>query len=278
VEAPLLNAPGAAFTRTLAPMYSRNYIVALTTSGVTVLPSAYDASVAPPSIARVASAADGVTPVAPGGLFSIYGSNLAPTNIATREIPLPTALADSCLTVNGQPVPVLFVSPNQVNAQMPFQSVGNVTMVVHTPGGVSDNFNLTVLPNSPSVFSIDVAGPGTTFPTVVRASNNLLVTNSNPIQHGDVLVIYLTGLGQVAPFVENGQPAPVEPLAVTVTDPVVAIGGAGLPVLYSGLAPGQVGLYQINVSVGSNVPVGLGLPLTINQGSSTHTVRVRVVN
>ena len=68
-----------------------------------------------------------------------YGSNLSPTNLATSQIPLPTALANSCLTVNGQPMPLIFVSPTQINAQMPFQAVGDVTVVVHTPGGTSDN-------------------------------------------------------------------------------------------------------------------------------------------
>lgn len=278
VEAPVLGSAGAKFTRSLAPLYTRSFIVALTTSGITVLSSDYDASVAPPIISRVASAADGVSPIAPGGLFTIYGSNLSPTNLATREIPLPTALGDSCLTVNGQPVPIVFVSPQQINGQMPFQSVGNVTMIVHTPGGVSDNFNLTVLANSPSVFSADVAGPGTSFPTVVRAANNLMVTDTNPVHRDDILVIYLTGLGQVTPFVENGQPAPADPLAVTVTDPVVTLGGVPLTVEFSGLAPGQVGLYQINVKVAFNAPLGLSVPLTITQGSSTHTVNVRVVN
>jgi uncharacterized protein (TIGR03437 family) len=278
VEAPVLGGSGAAFTRSLTTLYTRGFFVALTTSGVTVLSSNYDASVAPPVISRVASAADGVSPIAPGGLFTIYGANLSPTNVATREIPLPTALADSCLTVNGQPVPIIFVSPTQINGQMPFQAVGNVTMIVHTPGGVSDNYNLQVLPNSPSVFSAEVAGPGTAFPTVVRATNNLMATDTNPVHRNDTLVIYLTGLGSVTPFVENGQPAPVDPLATTVAPPLVTLGNEPLRVNFAGLAPGQVGLYQINVEVPFNAPRGLRVPLTITQGTASHTVNVRVVD
>lgn len=276
VESPILPTTTAPFTRTLAPLYSRGSIIALTVSGVTVLPAGYDASVASPNIGRVVSAADGVSAVAPGGLFSIYGTNLSPTNVATKEIPLPTALGDSCLTVNGQPVPMIFVSPNQINGQMPYQTVGNVALIVHTPGGVSDNYNLTVPSNAPAVFRAEVT-PGEAFPTVVRAANNLMATDANPIHRNDVLVIYLTGLGKVTPFVENGRPAPSDPLATTVTAPQVNIGGVGLPVLYSGLTPGQVGLYQLNVSVPANTPKGLGIPLNIVQGGITTTVNVRVV-
>jgi uncharacterized protein (TIGR03437 family) len=276
VESPILPTTADPFTHTLAPLYSRGSIIALTVSGITVLPSGYDSSVASPNIARVVSAADGVSSVAPGGLFSIYGTNLSPTNVATKEIPLPTALGDSCLTVNGQPVPMIFVSPSQINGQMPYQTVGNVTLIVHTPGGVSDNYNLTVPATAPAIFRAEVT-PGAPFPTVVRAANNLMATDSNPVHRNDVLVIYLTGLGKVSPFVENGRPAPSEPLATTVVDPQVNIGGIGLPVLFSGLAPGQVGLYQLNVSVPGNTPKGLGIPLNIVQGGITHTVTVRVV-
>ena len=276
VEAPILPTVLEPFTRTLAPLYSRGTIIALTVSGVTVLPAGYDASVNSPNISRVVSAADGVSAVAPGGLFSIYGTSLSPTNVATKEIPLPTALGDSCLTVNGQPVPMIFVSPSQINGQMPYQTVGNVTLIVHTPGGVSDNYNLTVPATAPAIFRAEVS-PGAAFPTVVRAANNLMATDTNPVHRNDVLVIYLTGLGKVTPFVENGRPAPSDPLATTVDDPQVNIGGVGLPVLFSGLAPGQVGLYQLNVSVPGNAPKGLGMPLNIVQGGITYTVNVRVV-
>ncbi len=76
--------------------------------------------------------------------------------MASSEIPLPTALANSCLSVNGLPVPILFVSPTQVNAQMPFQAIGDVTLILRTPGGISNSFNLVIEPNAPSVFSASV--------------------------------------------------------------------------------------------------------------------------
>jgi uncharacterized protein (TIGR03437 family) len=270
--------PPSAFTRSLAPLPSRNALISLTTSGFTVLPWTYAASVAPPQVAKIVSAADGVSPAAPGGLISIYGSQLSATNLATSEIPLPSALANSCLTVNGQPMPLIFVSPNQINAQMPSQALGNVTVNVHTPGGISDNFNIVVQPAAPAVFLSGVAGPQTNVATVIRAQNNLLVTDSNPIHRNDTLVIYFTGCGATNPSIPDGMPAPSDPLATTVITPQVVLGNTALPVLFGGMTPQTVGLCQLNVSVPNSAPTGLGMPLTIVQGGMAQTLKLRVVD
>jgi uncharacterized protein (TIGR03437 family) len=277
VEAPLLPVEGAVFTRTLAPLYSRNAIVNLTTSGFTVLAWNYDASVASPRIERIVNAADLTGAVAPGSLISVFGRDLSVTNISTREMPLPTALGESCLTVNGVAVPMLFVSPTQINAQLPFQTDGNVTLVLRTPGGISDNFNMTILPAAPSVFRNGVAGQDTGLPAVVRATNNQLVTLANPVHRGDALVIYLTGMGRTSPTVEAGLPAPADPPVAVVVEPRVTLSDVGLPISFAGLSPGQVGVYQINVRVPDWVPTGLAQLLTITQGSGSTTLEVRVV-
>ena len=276
-EAPLLGSTGSVFTRTLAPLYDRSAIINLSISGFTVLPWNYDAAVAAPHINAVVNAADLNPGIAPGGLISVFGTALSPVNLATAEMPLPTALADSCLTVNGLPVPILFVSPKQVNAQMPFETVGNVSVILRTPGGTSDTFNLRVLPGAPSVFRSGAAGPLTDVPTIVRDSNGQLVTDSDPVHKNDTLVIYLTGLGLTNPAVPTGMPSPSDPLAIALVKPTVSIGGVALPLSYYGLAPGKVGVYQINVRVPSNVPTGLSVPLAISQGGYTSSLSVRVV-
>jgi uncharacterized protein (TIGR03437 family) len=276
VEPALAGNAAAEFIRTLAPLSNRTSIVALTTSGFTILPWNYDAATAPPQIDSVVNAADQKRPVAPGGLISIYGRQLSPVNIATKEIPLPTALGESCLTVNGAPVPVLFVSSTQINAQLPFFADGKVAMVLRTPGGVSDTINLLVQPTAPSVFLTGTAGPETGIPTVFRASNNQLVTASNPIHLDDRITIYLTGMGKTSPAVEAGAPSP---LAEVLVPPTVTLSGVELPVTYAGLVPGQVGVYQINAIVPfRGVPTGFDMPLTITQGGYSTTLPVRVVD
>lgn len=277
-EAPLLTSTTTApFIRTLAPLYSRTSIISLSVSGVTVLPWTYDDSVASPKITKVVNAADQSPSLAPGGLITLYGQQLSPVNLATKEIPLPTALGDSCLTVNGLPVPVLFVSPTQINAQLPFETAGQVTMILRTPGGVSDNYNLLVKPTAPGIFRTGLAGPDTNVPTVIRDSNSLLVTLSNPVHRGDTLVIYLTGMGQTNPAMTAGLPSPSDPPALTLIAPTVDISGVNLPIAYAGLTPGEVGVYQINVNVPKSTPVGLSETLNINQGGATTSISLRVV-
>lgn len=279
VEAPLLGTTASPFTRTVAPLANQSGIANLTVSGVTILPWTYDAAVAPPNITSVVNAGDSGKDIAPGGLISVYGTQLSPVNMATAEIPLPTALANSCLSVNGLPVPILYVSPDQINAQMPYQAIGNVTLILRTPGGQSHNYNLVIQPNAPSVFLASV-GQETNIPTVVRNDDNELVTPSHPIHRksNTALVIYLTGLGPTSPAVATGQPGPSNPLAVSQFQPTVTLGGLNLPVLFSGLAPGMVGVDQINVSVPFTVPDGMSVPLVISQGSVSTSIPERVVD
>jgi len=98
------------------------------------------------------------------------------------------------------------------------------------------------------------------------------------VHGGDELVIYLTGTGQSNPSVPNGLPAPANPLAMSVATPSVQLGGTDLPIMYAGLAPGEVGVSQINVTVPASTPQGLSVPLTISQGGFTGTINVRVVD
>lgn len=276
-EAPLLGSTEFAFTRTLAALFDRSAILALTTSGFTVLSWDYDAAVAAPKINRVVNAADFSEPVAPGGLVTLFGDQLSPVNLATSDLPLPAALGESCLTVNGVAAPMLFVSSSQVNAQLPFNVDGNATLVLHTPGGVSDNFNLDILPAAPSVFRSGSAGPVTGIATIIRADNSELVTGSNPIHPEDQIIIYATGMGRTSPPVATGVPAPENPLPQVILPATVDLGGVALPVRYAGLAPGQVGVYQINADVPYYVPLGMSVPLTITQGGTSTTLQVRVV-
>ena len=268
---------GMSFIRSLAPLYDRSGMISLSVSGFTVLPWSYDAAVAPPKITAVVNAADGKLPVAPGGLISVYGQQMSPVNLATSQIPLPTALGDSCLTVNGVAVPMLFVSPQQINGQLPVNVDGNAQMTLRTPGGISDNFNFGILPAAPSIFRSGTAGPETGLATITRADNGELVTPTNPVHPGDSIVIWATGLGHTSPPIDSGMPAPSDPLPWAVIQPTVLLGGVALDVQYAGLVPGSVGLYQINAGVPRSVPLGLSMPLLITQGGSSTSLDVRVV-
>lgn len=277
-ESPLMpNAQSNGFIRTLAELGNRDGLISLTTSGVTVLPWNYDASYAPPRIDSVLNAADRSQNIAPGSLISIFGSQLSPTPGLAADPALADALAESCLTVNGSLTPVIFAATDRINAQVPWNATGDASLILRTPGGSSDTYRLRIVPGAPSVFRSGTAGPDTGIATIIRGSNNELVTLSNPVHPGDDLVIYATGLGRTDPEVPVGTPAPFEPLARALNTPAISLGGVALPVYYAGLTPGLVGVYQINVVVPRTVPTGFDMPLRIAQGATDTTVPVRVV-
>ncbi len=278
VESPVPSNPVTQpFIRTIAPLYSRTSIVLLTVSGFTVLPWNYDAAVATPRITKVTNLADGSTAIAPGSLVKITGTDLSPINQATNERPLPTALGESCITVNGMPIPLIYVSGTEINAQIPYEVVGTTTLILRNPGGVSDNYNLNVAPTAPSIFRTIIEGIDGKVATIVNGRNGLLVTNSNPVKRGDSIVIYLTGLGKTNPAIDAGLSAPSDPPAVPLVTPKVSIGGVEQPVTFSGLTPGEVGVYQINVKILTWAPTGFSIPLTINQGGAITTLNLRVI-
>jgi uncharacterized protein (TIGR03437 family) len=263
---------GAPFTRTLVPLPNRSAIISMSASGYTILPWNYDAWVSEPRLEKVTSLADGSEKVAPGMLVIVNGINLSLTQYATGGIPLPTILGESCLTVNGIPIPITLISPTQINAQLPFLLAGDATMTLRSPAGVSNNFTFTVLSAAPGVFR--TAG---SLPAVVRAGNGELVTPSNPVHPEDWIVIYAAGLGVTSPLVAAGAGAPSDPLAWVLSKPDVTLGGEPLGLDFVGLVPGQVGVYQINAYVPHWVSLGWEVPLVITAGGTSTTLNVRVV-
>src|SRR6185437_2078791 len=260
------------FTRTVAPLPNAGSVFTLTTSGLSVLNTVYPPQPTP-AISAVVSAADGSTSVAPGELVSIYGQNITGVSMAASSVPLTTGLGSSCIVVNGSPMPLLYVSPQQINAQLPFTAVGSTTLTIHSPNGFGNNFTFNVQPAAPSVFTGTLGG--VTQVLIVRDDNGQLVTPTNPLHPKDIITIFLTGMGQTSPAVPAGQVSPAKPLASALITPTVSLGTSGMAVSYAGLAPGEIGVYQINATVPSGVATGLSIPLTINQGGSSTTLNVR---
>ena len=175
-------------------------------------------------------------------------------------------------------IPLFTVSPPEIDAQLPLSIGSGGTLIVYTPGGVSDPFTLgSITPTSPSISQVIDTGTNNLVPAVYRAENGILVTLTNPVHKGDQLIIYASGLGPTIPAVEAGAQAPSNPPAVVVTKPVVTLDGATCPVVSAILTPGQIGIYQVIVNVPKGIQQGLFIPLTISQGGSTSIVYVRVV-
>jgi uncharacterized protein (TIGR03437 family) len=266
------------FTRTLAVPADGRTILMLTQSGLTVIDPNFDAPTPLPMVTGLVNAADGGADVAPGGLALVQGNGLAPRSEMAISLPLPSTLGDACVTVGNIALPLFRVSPTEILAQLPFGLSGDVPLVVRSPGGISDPFNAHIQAFAPAIFRTGQAGDETGLATVIRQKNDDFVNFTNPIHPDDVLSIYLTGLSQTSPAAPFGDAAPLDPLAVTTTVPTVTLGNSALSVLFSGLVPGEVGVYIINVSVPHGVPGAVQTPLTVKQGGFSTTLQVRVVN
>ncbi len=252
-------------------------ILYLSISGFTELPAGFDQPVPLPAISSVVNSANGGG-VAPGSLIAISGSGLSATTSSAGQLPLPTTLGEICVTANSTSVPLIRVSPNEIDAQLPYEVSGAATLVISAPGGKSAPFSFTAPATATAVFLNGQAGDFSGLPQVYRAVNNELVDFTNPIHPDDVLMIFATGLGQTAPAAVSGAAPSSSPLEVALAVPVVSLGATPLTVEFAGLVPGLVGVYQINVGVPHNISSGSQMPLTIGQNTSSTTFSVRVVN
>lgn len=267
-------APDYAFMQTLTALRDGR-LISTSSAGIVEFPVGYDGGLGNPRIDAITNGADFTTNTASGGLVSVFGQRLAAGSVGAVDTPLPTQLGGSCVSANGAPLPLLFVSDEQINAQMPFGSVGPVSMQVHTRSGISDIFVKQVDPAAPAIFG--VRGPDSNRYAAIFREDNTLSTLSNPLRPNEVAVIYLTGLGGVSPLMIAGERASETILTRTANEPTVEIGGVAGEVQFSGLTPGFIGLYQINVLLPSFVPKGLEVPLTVTMGANTATVNVRIV-
>ena len=221
----------------------------------------------PLGVVNAASFAPPTYPVSGGTLISAFGSGLAPASEQAQAIPLPTNLGGVSVTVNGVPAPLLFVSGGQINLQVPFGASGSsATIVVNNNGTASNEVSVPLAASSPGIFSVDGTGfgPG----TVVHADFSL-VSEAAPAAVAETVIIFLTGLGELSPPIPDGAAGPVDPLSRT-TDPdlLVLFGSEAGTVLFSGAAPGFVGLYQINVTIPNPVVTGAAVPVVIFTGNA----------
>lgn len=196
--------------------------------------------------------AAGVNQAAPGSIVTIFGTNLAPgaAGGVVSNGSLTTSLAGTSVRFAGVPAPLLYVSPNQINAQVPFTlNVANASVVVATPGGTATGTDptrrLTVSAAAPAIFA------------AVRNSNFSQITAASPVKAGDAIAVFANGLGAGNPAVATGQLPPASPLSTTVAMPTATIGGIPAVVAASLLAPGLVGVNQVNLIVPAGTPSGM---------------------
>jgi uncharacterized protein (TIGR03437 family) len=222
--------------------------------------------------ASVVNAASSKAPIAPGSYATIFGTDLSDPGNITPETTLILPLALDTVTVSfdvpsaniSVPGYMYYVSPGQVNIQVPWELQGQKSAQVKVTINETSYGNVVTIPladYTPAFFE----GGG-----VVAAvdTSGKVIKASHPAVAGNAVQLFANGLGPVSNQPASGNPAPTSPLAETTTKPVVMIGGQEAKVSFSGLAPGFSALCQVNVTIPAGLAAG-SYPMTIAIGGVT---------
>jgi uncharacterized protein (TIGR03437 family) len=207
-----------------------------------------------------------ISAASPGTLLSFYGSNLANSTASASGNPLPFTLAGVSATVNNLAAPMLFVSPNVVNIQVPYEAgAGPAVLGINNNGAIA-GFQFPLAPSSPAILA---------------DQNGDLIPSANVTRgQGKGTTLYVVGVGDVSPALETGfspvasmtassLPLPLLPVSVTV-------GGVPAFVTFAGITPGFIGLAQVNITLPESTPTG-SQPLVVAVGGvSSPSVNVVV--
>ena len=227
---------------------------------------------ATPAPTAVVDNASFVSRVAPGAIAAVFGTNLATssTPVLASTLPLPTDLETTEVTVDNVPAPIFSVSANQVDFQVPIETQpGTATLTVTVNGVVSQALQFAVTPTSPGIDQY-YAGQPDTLQAVVQNPNQSINSPSDPIDAGEVAVVYLTGIGDVTDPPADGEAALASPLSHALATYSATISGLDVPVQFLGLSPNFVGLGQANIQVPADFPSG-NYPLVITIGGLVST-------
>jgi uncharacterized protein (TIGR03437 family) len=205
--------------------------------------------------------------VAQGAIVSVYGQYFLLKDPVpnTNAQTLPKELGGTRVLVNGNPVPLYYVSDGQINFQMPYETPGgDATVQIERSGTAGNKISVKVSAVVPRVLLSGSLG------IVVHGADYALVTPANPAKIGEALIVFMIGGGQTSPGATTGDAVPLSPLRYAPSPASVNFGasgplGVGVTVdpIFAGLSPGYVGLYQVNVQVPVGVPIAPNVPLNV---------------
>jgi uncharacterized protein (TIGR03437 family) len=226
-------------------------------------------------------------PVAPGSAAALFTADItSQTQVGT--IPLSTTLAGLQVVIDDTLLaPLYAVTPGQTNFQVPSATplgTNRIAIASATTGELLSGTTFSVGSVEPGLFSLASSGSG---PGAIFNQDGTINGAANAAPRGTVVSLFGTGQGPISPPVPDGQPAPSLPLAYTVTTPAsnaqmctsspqaicVAFGNTVLgTVQFSGMAPGWVGLWQINVQIPTNAPTGKAVSVEVVIGANPSNV------
>ena len=213
------------------------------------------------SVEGVTSAASFQTAYSPGMIISLFGQNLAANIPPLPSAPLPTNLGGTVVTINGTASPLYYVSPTQINVQIPWQTpAGSAPLIQVSAGGQTTTTQISIAAHAPEIFG---------------DTNNLLVPYQST-GRSQSIALYATGDGLFkSPIVTTG----ATPSALLTTDPStvsVTIGGVPASVFFVGVPTWSVGVTQVNFTIPSNAPLGTQPVVMTVGGASSSPVYITV--
>jgi len=233
----------AAGANTIAIQYNgdNSYLEASTSVAITIT----SAAIGTPAINGVANGASFAQAFAPGGILSIFGTQLAPATGIALSVPLPSQLAGVTVSINGQTAPLYYVSSTQLNVQIPYGLPANSMVALAVDNnGQSGSSSFLVSGAAPGIFTFQGGAP------VPYVSG----------KQGQEIVLYLTGAGAVTPFVATGAApvggTPLAGLPVPQGSVSVTVGNIAAKTYFAGIPWGLVGVLQINYQVPPTAPLG----------------------
>ena len=232
--------------------------------------------------------------VAPGSFVSIFGSNFASGQTLANfsSLPLATSLAGVTVTFNGVQAPIVGVTANQINAQVPWSALpagapsGQAQVVVSNAAGSSAAAAVSMASAAPGLFSIFTDGAGVSRPAAYLNSDGSLPLPSNitlpgyqsrPAKPNEIVILFATGLGPVTNQPGDGAPGLAQsPYSTSLGMPSILVGGVPATVIFSGLSPQYPGMYQVAALIPANAPTGNAVPLQIQMNGITTSAQLEI--
>jgi uncharacterized protein (TIGR03437 family) len=217
---------------------------------------------------------------APGSIVTITGTGIltgvqglfSGFNVVgglPTSFPLPAGVGTGSITFNGVPAPIYYVSNSggveQVTVQVPFETQpGQASVTINAVGGGSTTVQLQIQPVAPGVFE---SLYGNQKVAVATRPDGSVVSPSNPARRGEVIRVYVTGLGQVSPAAVTGSfGIPGQTVLASI---IVGLNDIGAGLIAAEYAPGMVGVYVLTVQVPADAPTGPARPFGLIVSDST---------
>jgi uncharacterized protein (TIGR03437 family) len=238
----------------LTPGMTYYYVVTAVSGAAESLPSPEAQALIPTSapgapdsifISGLANGASFTQAYAPGMALSVFGSQLAPSTAGVNVVPLPISMAGVEAAVNGVAAPLYYVSPGQLNLEIPYETAvnGMATLQINNNGQATSQ-----------TFPVATAAPG-----IFTDQTGAIVPNGSAIR-GQITTLYVTGVGSMNPPIPTGAAPAAGTSIADLPQPdqktTITIGGVPSPIIFIGVPVGLVGVTQINFQVPSGVGIG----------------------